>query len=89
MDAKKAKLSFADGKRLLAGVDYLSAAKGKKVVHLDLRRGLPSDEELSAVLLGPTGNLRAPLLRVGRHLLVGFASELYASVLLPGSETKK
>ena len=32
-------------------------------------------------MLGPTGNLRAPTLRVGRTLLVGFDEETYRKVL--------
>jgi hypothetical protein len=31
--------------------------------------------------LGPTGNLKAPTLRIGRLLLVGFGEEAYALVL--------
>lgn len=33
-------------------------------------------------MLGPTGNLRAPTLRVGRTLVVGFDEETYRKVLL-------
>jgi hypothetical protein len=32
-------------------------------------------------MLGPTGNLRAPTLRVGRTLIVGFDEETYRRVL--------
>ena len=32
-------------------------------------------------LLGPTGNLRAPTLRVGKTLLVGFDESSYVDVL--------
>lgn len=31
-------------------------------------------------MLGPTGNLRAPCLRVGKTTLVGFNDEVYAGV---------
>jgi hypothetical protein len=33
-------------------------------------------------MLGPTGNLRAPTLRVGKTLVVGFNDESYTDVLL-------
>ena len=33
-------------------------------------------------LLGPTGNLRAPTVRVGKTLLVGFDENSYADVLI-------
>ena len=31
-------------------------------------------------MLGPTGNLRAPCLRVGKTVLVGFNEEAYTAV---------
>jgi hypothetical protein len=57
------------------------ATKGKKVIHLDLRRDKPDRATLEGVLIGPTGNLRAPTLRRGRTLLVGFDEATYAKVL--------
>ena len=66
---------------MLAGVDELYAIKGKRVVHVDLRRGRPDQAALLELLLGPTGNLRAPTLRKGRTLLVGFDEATYAKVL--------
>ena len=59
----------------------LYAAKGKKVVHIDMRKDPPDDETLKKLLLGPTGNLRAPTLRKGKTLLVGFDAATYAKVL--------
>ena len=35
-------------------------------------KGLEDDEELARALLGPSGNLRAPTLKVGDTLLVGW-----------------
>jgi len=35
-------------------------------------------------MLGPTGNLRAPTLRNGKTLVVGFDEEVYARVLNSG-----
>jgi len=63
------------------GVDDLWVAKGKAAVHVDLRTSRPAKAELLALLLGPTGALRAPTLRVGRTLLVGFNAEAYAKAL--------
>lgn len=54
-------------------------AKGKKVTTLD---GSDADsEEIAAVALGPTGNLRAPTVRVGRTVLVGFNEDEYGKVI--------
>jgi len=57
------------------------ATKGKKVIHLDLRRDKPDRATLEGLLIGPSGNLRAPTLRRGRTLLVGFDEATYATVL--------
>ena len=66
---------------MLEGVDELYATKGKKVVHVDLRRDKPDRATLESLLIGPSGNLRAPVLRRGRTLLVGFDEATYAKVL--------
>jgi len=55
----------------------LYVAKGKKVVHLNLKKEPASDEEILKLILGPSGNLRAPTLRTGKKLVVGFNQEMY------------
>ncbi|MBI1851867.1 MAG: hypothetical protein HYR85_16140 [Planctomycetes bacterium] len=66
---------------LVAGVDEVYACKGKHVAHVDLRREHPSRESLRKLLIGPTGNLRAPTLRRGRTLIVGFDEAVYSKVI--------
>lgn len=80
-DAKKATIKGAAALAVLKDVDEIYAAKGKQVVHVDLKRGKPSRAELLGVLLGPTGNLRAPTLRKGRTLIVGFDEATYQRLL--------
>ena len=58
-------------------VNEIYAAKGKKVVYVNLKKEKPDREELKKILLGPTGNLRAPTLRKGKTLIVGFDEETY------------
>jgi len=48
---------------------------------VDLKTSRPPRAELLELLLGPTGGLRAPTLRVGRTLLVGFNAEAYTKTL--------
>ena len=66
---------------VLANVDEIHVAKGKRIILVDLRKGRPHKSELLELLLGPTGNLRAPTLRKGRTLLVGFDEATYKKVL--------
>jgi len=67
--------------KVVEGVSQVYVAKGKKIVHLDLKKEKPTAEELTKLLLGPTGNLRAPTIRRGKTLLVGFHEPTYESVL--------
>ena len=80
VDARKRRIVRAEALKIVRAADDLYAAKGKKVVHLDLRGEKPSDAELAALVIGPSGNLRAPTLRLGKTLLVGFEPTLYERV---------
>jgi hypothetical protein len=80
-DAKKATIKGDAALRVLENVDTLYVAKGKRVVHVDLKRAKPARAELLELLLGPTGNLRAPTVRKGRTLIVGFDEGTYTDVL--------
>ena len=81
MDAKKTTLKEKEALALVQEVDEIYASKGKQVVHLDMRKDKPDKAALLGLLLGPTGNLRAPTLRKGRTLLVGFDEAAYLKVL--------
>jgi hypothetical protein len=81
VDAKKQTIKGNLALAVLAGVDELYAIKGKRVVYMDLRKGRVDRAALLGLLLGPTGNLRAPTLRNGRTLLVGFDEATYRLVL--------
>ena len=77
VSANRAQLGAAEALKLARASEKVIAMKGKKIVTIDLRQDKPSDQDLLAVLLGPTGNLRAPTLRKGSILLVGFEEETY------------
>lgn len=77
--ANKAKLGRAEALALARQSDEVIAARGKKVVRFAMA-DRPSDDELAAVILGPTGNLRAPAIRVGRKLVIGFEGETFAKL---------
>ncbi len=53
--------------------------KGKKVEEFAV--GKKTTDEAVTAMLGNTGNMRAPLLRVGKLVLVGFNEEVYAEYL--------
>ena len=77
VNATKERLGKGDLKQLFRGSSKVVAAKGKKVVTLDLAADPASAADLAAVVLGPTGNLRAPAIRTGKTWLIGFNEEAY------------
>ena len=54
-------------------------SKGKKLLKFDLNQGA-SDEELSKVILGRSGTLRAPAFRVGDIFVVGYHEDGYTEI---------
>jgi len=82
VDAKKQRIDRAAALKLAREMNEVYATKGKTVIHLDMRTN-PSDDEVAALVVGPSGNLRAPTLRRGKTLLVGFDSATYATLLTP------
>ena len=67
--AKSEPLSEKDVRGLLKEVDDVVIAKGKSA------RTVPARDATLDDLRGPTGNFRAPMMRIGRRLLVGFHEE--------------
>ncbi len=65
-----------DALKVLQGIDDLYVAKGRKTLHVDLKNARPPDDELLGLLLGRSGKLRAPALKTGRTLIVGFNADI-------------
>lgn len=80
-ESKKKLYKSEKALELASRVEHIYASKHGKKRHFDLTQEKPVEDELFAFLLGPTGNLRAPILLVGKHLLVGFNEEDYRLVL--------
>lgn len=57
------------------------AARGKKLQVFDFGRDGALPEGLADAVIGPSGKLRAPVLRAGTTWLVGFSAEAYAERL--------
>lgn len=73
------KLGADDARALLDGMKTLIIAKGKKSETHDLSGGITA--AMVDAMLGPTGNLRAPTLKVGKTILVGFAESAWEAAL--------
>lgn len=73
--SRKQPLSDADARALLSQVDEILVARGRQVERKAARSAELAD------LKGPTGNYRAPIVRRGRTLLVGFHAEALSGLL--------
>jgi arsenate reductase-like glutaredoxin family protein len=73
--AKTKPLSDVEARAVLACVDEVIVAKGKNARRLAAKDATLDD------LRGPTGNIRAPIIRKGRRLLVGFHPDSLESLL--------
>ena len=73
--SRKQPLTDADARALLKTVETVIIAKGKAY------REMPAGDATLADLRGPTGNFRAPMLRKGKTLLVGFHEPTLAKLI--------
>ena len=85
-DAGKERRGREEALELAKSADQIVVGRGKKVVTFDMKAARPDDETLLSYILGPTGNLKAPTLRQGKTLLVGFSEEAYRQVLPKSSK---
>jgi hypothetical protein len=74
------KLGRSDAASMAKAASKVIVAKGKKVSEFK-PAGKAGDDVVTA-MLGPTGNLRAPTIRRGKTVLVGFNEDVYSDVLL-------
>lgn len=81
VNARKEKLERDDALALLKGMTELYVAKGRKVVHFNLKKDRPDDDSIADLILGRSGTLRAPVVRVGKKLIVGFNEDVLQNIL--------
>ena len=75
VDARKETLAGEDAWQLLSSAREILVAKGKKVLTFNPK--VDAKEAILVAALGRTGNLRAPTLRIGDRLMVGFGEGSY------------
>jgi hypothetical protein len=72
-----AKLGASEARKLIRDAGTIHIAKGKK---LDEFAGGKATKNIVQKMVGATGNLRAPTIRVGKKLIVGFNEDFYTKV---------
>ena len=73
------KLSRKEAEELAKSASRVIVAKGKKVEEFETAGKAP--KAAVDAMLGPTGNLRAPVVRAGKTVLVGFNDEAWTKNL--------
>ena len=76
VEARKEKIEGDDAWTILGAADELIVGRGKKFQVFDPKKD--DKEAILKVCLGRTGNLRAPTLKMGGRVVVGFNDEMYA-----------
>ena len=74
-NSRKEPLSDKEARQLIGQVSRVLIARGKKLEEV------PAAKAKIADLRGPSGNYRAPMLRKGKTLLVGFHGETLESLV--------
>jgi hypothetical protein len=72
------KLGADEARELIVAAATVHITKGKK---LDVFDGGKATDEIVTKMLGTTGNLRAPTVKAGDQLLVGYNEEIFQKVL--------
>ena len=72
MDARENRYGRGEVDRILEGAKTLIASRGKSSVTFDLASRDLDPDAVAAKILGPAGTLRAPTLKVGKTVLVGY-----------------
>jgi hypothetical protein len=73
-NAGKEPIDVEEGWKLVSGAALLVVASGKRIVEL-----VPTEsnrEEILAVIIGRSGKLRAPALRVGDRFVIGYNEDI-------------
>ena len=71
------KLARREASELAKQASKIIVAKGKKISEF---AGGKAGKDVVDAMLGPTGNLRAPTIRKGKTVLVGFNEEMFEQV---------
>ncbi len=71
------KLARKEAADLAKQASKVIVAKGRKVTKF---AGGKAGKDVIEAMLGPTGNLRAPTLRKGKTVVVGFNEEVFARI---------
>ncbi len=80
MSASKQRFGVGDLEEVFSNTRKVIVAKGKKQIDFDLGETPADSPDFVRAVLGPSGNLRAPTLLIGKTALVGFSEPAWVEV---------
>jgi len=81
IDARKAKYGAKEALAIAKDASEVLVVRGKKLIRYDITSGAVPDGEILSTILGRSGTLRAPTIRVGKRVVVGFHPDAYTEAL--------
>ena len=79
VEARKIKFDAAESLKLIRQAKQLWVARGQSMSSVDLKA--VSDDELTALVTGRSGTLRAPAIRAGSKMFIGFNRDVFEEQL--------
>lgn len=80
VNARKEQFNRVRTLELLQPLSEVVAVKGKKILRFSLTKDQPPPDAVLSAVIGPSGNLRAPAIRAGKLLVVGFHPDVYGEL---------
>lgn len=80
-DARKTRFEPAAAIAFVRQADEAWIARGKTVHKVAFKKETITDDDLLKLILGPSGFLRAPIIRRSKKLFIGFEPEQYAEFM--------
>lgn len=81
VNVRKEPVSKAKAMKIAKEMKQIHAKVGAKLKSWDLSKEKMSNEELNKALIGRSGDMRAPVLIVGKTLMAGFDESTYKNLL--------
>lgn len=81
VSANKTAIVPDEAMEILRSMEELHVTKGTRVLDINLQEQALSDADLKALIIGPSGKLRAPAIKTGKKLIVGFDEQMYSRQL--------
>ncbi|MCX7418602.1 MAG: ArsC family (seleno)protein [Planctomycetia bacterium] len=81
IDARKIRFEPKEAVAFVRQADEAWIARGKTVHKIAFKKEGMADADLLKLIIGPSGFLRAPIIRRGKKIFIGFEPEQFAAFL--------